>query len=281
MVILDMARMPFGIESDAPGNYNQRMGNREKKLAEAIRDDENVNDDFQQAVVAGSIDQADGTAFTGAAAEVCALDSGKAKYEMYISSVATGAAVITPFHSSDGLECKAMAGGTGPDSYELGHGTTALSRAAYTVGSFPDADRRIFFEVTCKIDDISDVTEIWCGWRKAEAYQATDPDAYDEMACFNIGKDADGQIEIHTILNNAATSETDTTETDWADAGEHTLRIEVENDGKCWFYYDGSEPTVTADFSFDDGEVILPFFRIDTETGDPGISISSWKCGVK
>lgn len=262
-------------EGDTAKNYQRRLNNREKKLAEAIIYSENVDDDFAQAPICSSLAN-DGTAYTGATGEALAFHSGRYPYEYYAAATAVAAAV-GPFQSADGLELKVIAAG---DACELTQGTTALSKAAHVVGSLLDPDAKIYFQAKIKIDDISDVTELWCGLRKAEAYQA-DPDNYDELAAFNIGKDADGQIEIHTILNGAATSETDTTETDWADGGEHTLRIEVSNSGVCKFLYDGSEPAATTAFTFDSGEVLIPFIHLDTETGDPGVSISQWQIGYK
>lgn len=266
-------RKALGIESDRITKYPRGFRPDQKKLAEAIQLDQNIRDRFRQALVVSNFDDVDGTIYTGAAAEVLSLNSGEAIYEVYQSAVAS-AAVIAPYRSGDGLELKPVAAA---DALELTNGTDSLSRTAYTVGSLLDG-KKLMFSVKLKIDDISDVTEIFMGWRKAEAYQV-DPDDYDEMASFNIGKDADGQIEIHTILNNAATAEVDTTLTDWADAGEHTLRIEVDNLGYCKFLYDGAAPTVSTTFKFDAGEVIVPFLYMNTETGDPGCSISQWDVG--
>lgn len=266
----------LGQETDTIKNYQRKLNQREKKLAEAVLYNENIDDDFPQALVLSNMDNADGTVYTGAAGEELGFHSGRAAYEVHQAAVATPA-VVTPYQSADGLEVKPVAAA---DALEITNGITALSRAAHVVGSFLHPDKLVYFKTKIKIDDISDVTELAVGFRKAEAYQAA-VDDYDEMAAFNIGADADGQIEIHTILNNAATVETDTTETDWADGGEHTLEITVDNNGVCKFYYDGAEPTVTAAFTFDAAEVIVPFLFLDTETGDPGVSVSEWKCGYK
>ena len=287
-----MARIPLGIETDNPGSYQTKLNNREKKLAEAIREDANIEDTFQQAFTVGHTNQVDGTVYTGAAAERLGFNTGSNPFELYVSGVATGAAVVGPWQDASGLNFTSSAGGTGPDDWEIGHGTTSQSKAAYTVGSF-GGNKRAFFECTVDVTDISDVTEMWMGWRKAEAYQA-DPDNYDEMASFNVGEDADGQIELHTILNGGATGNVDTTETDWADGAAYKLRIEVENNGKCHFFIsaadtthagaaalDANTPTVTTDFSFDAGEVILPFLRFHTETGDPVATVNNWKVGYK
>jgi hypothetical protein len=269
--------MILGQETNTTKNYQRKPNQREIKLAEAILYSENIDDDFSSALICSNMDNADGTVYTGAAGEELGLHSGRAGYEVHQSAVATPA-VVTPYQSASGLELKPVAAA---DALELTNGTTALSRAAHVIGSLLATDaKELYFSAKIKIDDISDVTELWCGWRKAEAYQA-DPDNYDELCAFNIGKDADGQIEIHTILNGGTTAETDTTETDWADGAEKTLEIRVKNNGKCEFLIDGSAPTVTTTFTFDSGEVILPFVMLDTETGDPGVSISEWKVGYR
>jgi hypothetical protein len=267
----------FGQTTGTTSNYQTKLNKREKKVVEAALYNEYLDDDFSSALVVSNFDNADGTIYTGAAGEELGFHSGRAAYEMHVAAAASPA-VIAPFQSASGLELKPVAAA---DALEITNGTTALSPQAYVVGSLNGAgDNELFFKCKILIDDISDVTEMAMGWRKAEAYQAA-VDNYDEMASFNVGQDADGQIEIHTILNGAATAETDTTETDWADAGEHTLEIRVTNGGVCTFYYDGAEPTVTATFTFDAGEVIVPFLFLDTETGDPGVSVSEWKCGYR
>lgn len=283
-----MARIPLGVETEAVGNYQTRLNNREKKVIETLREETNIVETFEQALTMSNMDNADGTIYTGAAGEELGFYTGKNAFECHQSAVATPA-VVTPFQSTAGLEIKPVAAA---DALEITNGTTSLSKAAYTVGSFP-GNKTIFFEANILIDDISDVSEVGFGWRKAEAYVAA-VDTYDEMATFNIGADSDGQIEIHTILNNGATAEVDTTETDWADGKAYKLRIEVNNAGLCTFLITAAAasaaaaelltpavPTVTATYSFDSAEVIVPFLFLDTETGDPGVSVSSWKCGTK
>ena len=266
----------LGQETDTVKNYQRRLNQREKKLAEAILYSENIDDDFPSALIVSNFNNADGSIYTGAATEVLGVHSGRHGYEYYCA--AGTAAVVAPYQSADGLELKPQ---ITAGAVELTMGTTALSRAAHVVGSLlATDDKELYLQAKIKIDDISDVTEMWVGWRKAEAYQA-DPEDYDELCAFNVGKDADGQVEIHTILNNATTSETDTTETDIANGGEHTFEIRVKNNGQCSFLFDGAAPTVTAAFTFDSGEVILPFVHLDTETGDPGVSISEWKVGYR
>ena len=100
------------------------------------------------------------------------------------------------------------------------------------------------------------------GFRKVEALNA-DLHAYDEMAgLFPIS----GDIKIQTILNNAATTTTDTT-ANWADGEIHSLKVLVSKAGAVTYQIDGAAPSTTAAFSFDTGEVVTPFLSFLQASG--------------
>ena len=108
------------------------------------------------------------------------------------------------------------------------------------------------------------------GFRKVEALNA-DVHAYDEMAgLFPIS----GDIKIQTVINNAATVTTDTTE-NWADGEVHSLKVIVAKSGAVTYEIDGHAPATTAAFSFDAGEVVTPFFHFlqasSSQTGALGL----------
>jgi hypothetical protein len=269
----------LGIISEDAGKYPQSHSPQEKKLAETIRMDKNIIEDFDSALLWSSVDKngkllADSTL---AADDERGFYTLKNPFEMHIQSVNGTVVNSFPFVSADGLELNVDDDVTnGVTGIEITNGILSTSSAAMTVGG---DGLKYFIEAIVKIDGVSEVTELAVGFRKAEPYR-TNLDDYDEMACFNIGETADGIIEIETILNGGTTDTTDTTLTDWADAGEHTLRVEVDKNGLCSFQYDGAEPTVVPNFSFDSGEVIVPFvFLISEGATDPGVSISSWKAG--
>ena len=121
----------------------------------------------------------------------------------------------------------------------------------YVVGS--DA---FYAELIVSIADVSGADEFGFGFRKVEAFQANFDD-YDELAGFNT---ITGVINMETILNGGGTTTTDSTETDWVDAATHTLKVLVSSAGLVTYKYDGSAPTAVAAFTFDDGEVVTPFF---------------------
>lgn len=269
----------LGIESDAPGDYNTRHNKRELKLAQTIREDKNIVETFQSQPVVTGFDMATGLAIAAepATALLLSMNTGKAMWEIYCAAIETTGTAIAqvPVVTASGLTIPQDADHTdGLTAVELTHGTTARSRAAFVVGT----DEDFYMETTITIADISDVTEIFYGFRKAEAYQA-DPDSYAAVAAFHIGATDDGRISITTSASSTETV-VDTTLADWVDTGSHTLKIIVRKNGKVQFLYDGASPTVdVASFSFTAGEVVVPFLHVNGETGDAGVVVSNWEVG--
>jgi hypothetical protein len=99
------------------------------------------------------------------------------------------------------------------------------------------------------------------------------------MACLNV---ISGNIEIETILNGGATTTTDTTD-NWANDGEHTLEIYVSAAGVVTYKIDGVAPTVTAAFTFDPAEVVVPFFFMLHATASQAgaVLLESWEVGLQ
>jgi hypothetical protein len=129
-----------------------------------------------------------------------------------------------------------------------------------TVGTDPDP----FIRIKMKIADVSGTDDLLVGFRKDEAEQAAF-DNYDEAAAFNVIL---GDVKVETILNNAATTTTDTGN-DWADAGTHTLEVQLQG-RRVIFIYDGTPVSGLPEFNFDSGEVIVPFFYFLQATTTPG-----------
>jgi len=272
---------------NSPVSARARLGGRQKKALEQAQLGRSCQDEFKSGQpVISATDCGAGTLLPAeavAGAEI-AFKTKHGDYEQHLAIVeSTGTAVYAfPSVSADGLELSLDANVTdGVTAQEITNGITAASPCAYTVGT----DRPFYLEAKVKIDDISDLEELFVGFRKAEAYQA-DPDSYDEMAAFHIGETgataADGQINMATILNNAATAYTDSTEADWADGETKTLKVSVRRSGEVEFSLDGAAPTVSAYYKFDEGEVVVPFLYADntsgSTTGDPGVTLVSWKC---
>ncbi len=122
-------------------------------------------------------------------------------FESRIKTADSGASTA-PYvtYDADGIDISMDQ--TNDDIYEMNNGITARSKVAFT------ASEDFFFETQIKVADVSGETDLAVGFRKAEAYKNAIDD-YDEMAVVNV---ISGAIKIETILNNAATITTDTTQ---------------------------------------------------------------------
>lgn len=250
------------------GKYpSKKLSKRENRVVETAKntllDSTEVN--FEMAPLCAALDGAGAAVGTDATANLMIADGVMFEYQ----NIGTQT-ILAPAWASTGLDIARDL--TANEGTELTLGITSRAKHAYTVGT----DRGVYFQVTCKITDVSGTDDFAIGWRKAEAYQAA-VDNYDEMAAFNI---ISGDIKIETILNNAATATTDTTD-NWADGESKTLRVEVHQNGKVYFFVDGAQPTVTAAFTFDAGEVIVPFiyFIHDTDAANATL-LTQLKCGL-
>jgi len=130
---------------------------------------------------------------------------------------------------------------------------------AWTVGTHNG-----FVEIDFEIADVSGTDDCALGFRKQEAFQANIDD-YDEAAFINVIL---GDVKVETILNGGTTTTTDSGE-NWTDGETHTLRVDLK--GRLVEYrLDGEELPGIPDFSFDSGEVVVPFFFFLQATTTPG-----------
>jgi len=138
-------------------------------------------------------------------------------------------------------------------------------------------DPAFYFACTVTVPDVSATDDFAIGFRKAETYQA-DVDNYDEMAAFNI---ISGDIKTETIINGASTVTTDTTD-NWTDGQSKTLKVLVSAAGVVTYQVDGSAPTTTAAFTFDNAEVVIPFvYMLNTSDLVGALTITAWDVGYQ
>lgn len=205
---------------------------------------------------------------TGAAGDENVMNLGKNIFEYHILGTQT---ILAPSLGSNGLNIGMDQ--AADNGVEISQGITSRGRHAFVVGT----DKAFFLRVKFRIEDVSGTDDCLVGFRKAEAYQAN-VDDYDEMAALNV---ISGDINIETILNNAATTTTDTTD-NWADEETHTLQVNVSATGVVTYLIDGVAPTVTAAFTFDDAEVVVPFLYFLHDADVAGaVELLEWECGYQ
>lgn len=207
-----------------------------------------------------------GGAATGTAGDENVLHTAENAFEYHIMGTQT---ILAPRKTAVGLDIAMDQ--TDNDGVELTQGILARSKHAFVVGTDP----AFFFRVKFKIGDVSGTDDCAIGFRKAEDYQAA-IDNYDEMACLNV---ISGDIKIETILANAATTTTDTTD-NWADLETKELKVMVSAAGVVTYEIDGVAPTATAAFTFANGEVVVPFFYfLNASDLVDTLEITEWECG--
>lgn len=208
-----------------------------------------------------------GGAAGGTAGDTNVLLLSKTALEYHIKGTQT---ITAPSLSATGLDIGMDQ--TDNDGVELSHGITAKSRHSFTVGT----DGPFFLRVKFKIADVSGTDDCAIGFRKAAAYGANIDD-YTDMAVLNV---ISGDINIETILNNAATTTTDTTD-NWADGETHTLQVNVSAAGVVTYKLDGAAPTTVAAFTFDSADTVVPFmFFLHASDVAGAVELIEWECGL-
>ena len=209
-----------------------------------------------------------GGATSGTDTKVNLMTTGANIFEYSLIGTQT---IVAPVLAADGLLCSLDL--TAAEGVEYSQGITARSKSAFVIGT----DAAFYFKAKLKVADVSGVAECAVGFRKAAAYSAT-IDGYTDMAVLNM---QGGTINIETIDDNGNTTTTDTTDT-WADAAEHTLEVYVSAAGVVTYKIDGTAPSATAAFTFDNGDTVVPFLHILHDTTSPGaIHLQLWECGYQ
>lgn len=212
--------------------------------------------------------QSDGSAFSGATGEINQWGF-RCGNTLAVHAIGTQT-LLAPALAATGLNV----GGdqTNNDGWAIRARSVAaagrLNRDFFTVGTSP----AFYMKVKFKIDDVSGIDDLRCGFAKVEAHNA-DPDALDElatMACMA------GDIKTQTILNGASTVATDLTSGggdgagNWADTGTHTFEVRVDGAGAVTYLLDGLAPTGAVAYSFDSGEVVTPYWFHRYDSTSPG-----------
>jgi hypothetical protein len=97
------------------------------------------------------------------------------------------------------------------------------------------------------------------------------------MAVLNVQS---GTINLETILNDGATTTTDTTE-DVADGVTVSLRLEVLSNRTIRVYVDGNRVLSTNAFVFDDTDVLVPMVHFKHGSDVAGaVNLKSYKVGL-
>ena len=194
-------------------------------------------------------------AVSGTAGECNALNSGFTDYRWYVIGTQT---ILAPVLDTAGFGLNLVQDVTAPgdvgDGIELGIGDPLYSPMAFTIGT----DAAFFIQGNFKMQDASGTNPLIIGFRRAVAFDATLANYTDFATIGVVGVANPNTIQIQTQLNTAGVTTTNTTQT-IADATEVQFKVMVSAAGVVTYQVNYAAPTVTAAFTFDDGDVVIPF----------------------
>ncbi len=169
-------------------------------------------------------------------------------------------------------------------------GITASSPSAITVGT----DKGGFIEATFFTTDWTKHDGVVIGFRKIEAFQtgfggvvaaATGDPVYQDVAVFGMMGTSD-KLQTMTDLNNSGSATVTDTGNVAVDSQNLKLRVTVSSTGAVTYLYEVnglatstnlSAPTSTVSYTFDDGDIIIPFVTIQNVNNNNAIYLKQLK----
>ena len=164
-------------------------------------------------------------------------------------------------------------------------GTQFGGNASCTIGT-----HAMTFDATFNSVDFTDQDAVTIGFRKVEEFEighgailaaASGDGLYTDYVAFGVQSADD--VQISSRLNDGTTSFTDSTEATAA-SGNHRFKITVTSAGVVTYSHIGAAvmsagtlaaPTATEAFTFDDGDVVVPYLIIQNTNTDSAIHLKA------
>jgi hypothetical protein len=226
--------------------------------------------------------QADGTVASGTAAEVniLHLKSGNLQYSALGTQTITVPVMITDAVNSL-VALNIGMDQTDDDGVNIwSHYGPGASGRPFVIGS----DAAFYALWKWSVQDVSGTDDLHFGFRRAEIPNAAF-DNYLDAAGFHVSGTT---VNLETILNNAGTTTTDTTDAVADAARTYTFKVLVSAAGVVTYQHDiASEgtlaaPTSVAAFTFDDGDPVIPFiFFLNSADVAGEVAIYKWEVGYQ
>ena len=216
-----------------------------------------------------------GVAPTGATGDVNIVACREGVFmEEYV--IGAGQTIIAPRMNANGLLVSGDL--TVGEGYEYNFGAArSNSRHAFTIGTSPAFQ----FELRFRINDMDGADPYIFGFRKVEANNAVFTNYTDYATIGMIASSSTTKIVTATELNSAGTTITDTTDLWGGDGTTNTLTVKVSAAGVVTYLINGLAPTASAAFTFDNGDIVVPFIRIKHSASPTEVNLVSMKIGYQ
>lgn len=166
---------------------------------------------------------------------------------------------------------------TNAEGAEYNFGARSNARHAFTIGT----DAAFFFEVGLYINDMDGAAPYLIGFRKVEANNATYTSYTDYATIGMIAASSTTNVVTATELNSGGTTVTDTTDAWGGDGSTNTLKVLVSAAGVVTYTINGSAPSASAAFTFDNGDVVMPYIHLVHSASATAVDLTSLKVGYQ
>lgn len=196
----------------------------------------------------------DGAAPTGATGDVnlMYMQDG-CLMEQFI--LGAGQTIIAPRMTSNGLNIALDQ--TATEGAEYNFGARNNAKHAYTIGT----SAAFFMTATFYVEDLSGCNPLLIGFRKVEANNATFADYTDYVGIGLYATTSATNVVIFDELNAGGQTITDTTDAWGGDMAAQSVTVLVSATGVVTFEVGGSAASVAPAFTFDSGDVVMPYIR--------------------
>lgn len=174
-----------------------------------------------------------------------------------------GQTIIAPRMTTTGLLTSLDL--TNTEGAEYNFGVNPNNPFAFTIGTSP----AFFIELQVNAADVGGLDPLLIGFRKQAANDGTYTNYTDVASIGARATTAADVAVISTNLNAGGFVYTNTTDA-WTDGQTKTFKVLVSGAGVVTYTINGAAPTVTAAFTFDSGDVVMPFVHHVFGAATPG-----------
>lgn len=187
-----------------------------------------------------------------------------------------GQTIIAPRMSANGLNIALDL--TDNEGAEYNFGARAGAKHAYTIGT----SAAFFVEAQIYVADMSGCEPLWLGFRKVAA-NAADYTTYSDFYSIGLNNATSATaVTLGSQLNTGGVTLQSSTDAWGGDGTVQTLKILVSAAGVVTATISGAGPSAPLAFTFDNGDVVMPFIHFLHDTTTPGeIALLSFKCGFQ
>jgi hypothetical protein len=201
-------------------------------------------------------------------------------FEQYNTTASTAAVPIMGTLANNGINIDNVTGAAAK-TIEITEGNAVSIKNAFVVGTSP----AFFVRATFNVNTTADVTSLYVGFRKQQAYQATVPTGYTDYATIGVSGAA-AKLQIQTQVGSGGNVTTDTTNVITA-LTNFTVQVNVSSAGVVTYLRDVTgngpliAPTAVAAYTFTGALTVIPYILYTTVTGHAEVDLVEYICGLQ